>query len=64
VAITLGIISTLAVLLINFAIQLWQQGEQLTAAIFFIIGGLLFIIGSYYNLSFVAKLATKEKKTE
>jgi len=64
VAVTLGIITTLAVLLINFAIQLWGQGEQLTAAIFFVIGGLLFIVGSYYNLSFVAKLVAKAEKKD
>lgn len=56
----MGIIITIATAMINFAIQQWNSNNQLVAAIFFTIGGILYIVGSYYGLSTAKSAAVRE----
>lgn len=61
-AVGLGTIITVATALINFGIQLWNNDQPLVASIFFIVGGALYILGSYYGLSKAKTEALKEAK--
>ena len=60
VAVGLGIIITIATAMINFAIEQWNADNQLVAAIFFAVGGILYIIGSYYGLRSAVETAVEE----
>ena len=56
----LGIILSIATAMINFAIQQWNSDNQLIAAIFFAIGGSLYIVGAYYGMNKAKKVAVRE----
>lgn len=56
----MGIILTIATALINLGIQLWNSDEPVAAAVFFIVGGILYILASYYGLN-TARVEIEER---
>ena len=58
-----GIALAIATALIQLAIQLWEGGQHLPAAVLFVVGGLLFILASYTGFAALEKsLLGKLKK--